>query len=621
MASESAPPSRRTNWLKLTAALAVAAAMIAAYSNHFHNGFHFDDAHTIVNNGFIRDLRFIPRFFTDASTFSALPSNQSYRPIVSTTLAVDYWLGNGVRPFWFHVSNFATFLAGAFLLGLLVHRLLDGRHPWLALLAAAAYGLLPGNADTVNYIIARSDLLSTLGVIAGFAIYALWPRLRPWQLYLMPVALGMLAKPVAAIFAPLFALYVLCFGIRRPVWRYLAEILPAFLVCGAMTLFIQKMTPHSWVAGSAESGPYLATQPYVALLYFQTFFQPRGLSADYDLTPLAHAGDPRLWAGAAFGMVLLAGGIVAAAFRRTRVIGFGLLWFFIALLPTALFPLAEVINDHRASLAYMGLVIALAGAVALLPAWGIRLAAAAAVCALAIAGTATWRRNEVWKNDLTLWQDAVLKGPGNGRARMNYGAALMGQGKLQQALAQFQQAKIATPFYPVLYVNLAIDEAALGRQAQASHDFQTALQLGPAIPDSHTYYARWLLEQGRRDEAAAQAREALKLSPADFGAQILLARIQAAPSSLSPEMLLSQSLAEFRAGHYLQSIGAAQRALQMRPGYAEAYNNIGASWNSLGRYDLGAAACQQALRLNPQFTLARNNLAYALQMAAAARKK
>ena len=68
-------------------------ALLTAYANHFHNSFHFDDAHTIVNNASIRELRNIPLFFRDATTFSSLPSNQSYRPLVSTLLAIDYRLG------------------------------------------------------------------------------------------------------------------------------------------------------------------------------------------------------------------------------------------------------------------------------------------------------------------------------------------------------------------------------------------------------------------------------------------------------------------------------------------------------------------------------------------------
>src|SRR6266705_1681282 len=87
------------------------AGLLASYANHFHNSFHFDDAHTIVNNAAIRELWNIPLFFRDATTFSSLPSNQSYRPLVSTLLAVDYRLGAGLQPFWFHLSTFALFVA------------------------------------------------------------------------------------------------------------------------------------------------------------------------------------------------------------------------------------------------------------------------------------------------------------------------------------------------------------------------------------------------------------------------------------------------------------------------------------------------------------------------------
>src|SRR5439155_12724302 len=100
-------------------------ALLAAYANHFHNSFHFDDAHTIETNAAIRDLRNIPLFFRDATTFSALPSNQSYRPLVSTLLAIDYRLGGGVQPFWFHMSIFALFVVLTLLLAFVIHRLLN----------------------------------------------------------------------------------------------------------------------------------------------------------------------------------------------------------------------------------------------------------------------------------------------------------------------------------------------------------------------------------------------------------------------------------------------------------------------------------------------------------------
>src|SRR5690349_5226040 len=81
-------------WMAGAALLAV----LAAYANHFGNQFHFDDFHTVTGNPAIRSLRAVPRFFTDARTFSILPSHQSYRPLVTASLALDYWIGGGLRP-------------------------------------------------------------------------------------------------------------------------------------------------------------------------------------------------------------------------------------------------------------------------------------------------------------------------------------------------------------------------------------------------------------------------------------------------------------------------------------------------------------------------------------------
>ena len=99
------------------------------YANHFQNGLHFDDAHTIVNNAAIRELRNIPLFFLDATTFSSLPSNQSYRPLVSTLLAIDYCLGGGLQPFWFHMSIFALFVALTLVMAFVIYRLLENVAP------------------------------------------------------------------------------------------------------------------------------------------------------------------------------------------------------------------------------------------------------------------------------------------------------------------------------------------------------------------------------------------------------------------------------------------------------------------------------------------------------------
>jgi tetratricopeptide (TPR) repeat protein len=605
-------------------------AILAAYANHFHNSFHIDDRHTILSNASIRELRNIPLFFRDATTFSALPSNQSYRPLVSTLLAIDYQLAHGLEPFWFHLSIFVLFIALTLFLASVIHHLLErdaasSSNRWIALAAAAWYALHPANADTVNYIIASADVISALGVIASFAVYFAFPRLRRYYLYVLPAAIAILAKPPAAIFAVLFALFCLLFpdpavAGRRPRARaWFVEVVPPFVICGALVRFVQYMTPPSWMAGAANAHNYLITQPYVALLYFKTFFWPTGLSADYDLHPFVATGDARFWIGFAFAVVITAAAIVAAVFKKTRMIGFGLLWFLIALLPTSLFPLAEVMNDHRTFLPYIGLVIAIAGAAALLVprfdrqrSW----AKVAATCAVALFlcanAYATFQRNKVWKTEETLWYDVLLKSPRNGAALMSYGAMLMAKGDFAGALDYFHRVPHRSA---LLLINLAIAEDATHQSAAAEQHFKDALRQAPSLPDSYTYYARYLLSQSRADEARALLHSELELSPADLTARELLKQADGkalnVPGPQTPEAYLARSLELYGEEHYIESIFACRLALDLRPGYAEAWENIGAAYNELGRYEEAAAACEQTLFYRPNDEKARINLQYA----------
>ena len=92
-------------WAFPTACALGLAILLGAYSNSYQNSFHFDDTHVVENNLYIRSLRNVPHFFRDAATFSSAPANATYRPLVTTTLALDYWLGGGLTPRQFHVSQ------------------------------------------------------------------------------------------------------------------------------------------------------------------------------------------------------------------------------------------------------------------------------------------------------------------------------------------------------------------------------------------------------------------------------------------------------------------------------------------------------------------------------------
>ena len=629
-----------------------------AYANHFRNGFHFDDSHAIVDNPYIRSLKNIPRFFTDAGTFSVLPANRTYRPVVSVSLALDYWLAGGLQPLYFQASTFFWYLLQLILIYALFRRICDLTYPgrgtlnqWIPLFAASLYGLHPAIAETVNYVIQRGEVYSTLGVVGGMALYAWAPPVRRIGLYLLPVAVGQLSKPPALVFPVILLTYILLFE-ESHFFLAMKRSAPAFVLAGAAGVLSIAMTPQAYNPGAASPYAYRLTQPLVSLRYFRTFFIPDRLTVDTDHSALSGLFQDGAWLGFLFVMALVLVAIRCSKRPEWRPAAFGLWWFLIALVPTAVFPLAEIENDHRMFFPFIGLALAVCWPVAvwlyhhapLTPAAHFSVVSGCVVVLLALA-LGTTQRNEVWHSEETLWADAALKSPGSGRVLMNYGLTQMAKGEYQRALDYFERAEVLAPGYATLEINLGVVNGALNRNRDAAGHFARAIQLAPDQAISHFFYGRWLREH-RSPEAVAELRQAIALNPDYLDARYLLmeeaaergdwnaVRTEAAgtldrfPSDASALALLRRaqsaetdgpqtagdylnlSLSYYRSGQFPQAIAAAGEALRLDPRFAEAYNNIAASYQSMGRWEEGIAAARQALKLKPDFQLARNNLAW-----------
>src|SRR5262249_28479404 len=123
----------------------------------------------------------------------------------------------------------------------------------------------------------------------------------------------------------------------------------------------------TWSSGGVSRLDYLLTQPFVMVHYFLTFFLPFELSADTDWKVISNPLDDRVIVGTMFVLALLAVAVRTARSRETRPIAFGILWFFVALLPTSsVVPFSEVLNDHRIYFPYVGLMLAVCWTMALL---------------------------------------------------------------------------------------------------------------------------------------------------------------------------------------------------------------------------------------------------------------
>src|SRR6478735_8760883 len=123
-----APPAQLQN-RSLLITIGVAVLLFAtAYANSWRSSFHFDDSHVVETNPGIRSLASVPRYFSDARTFSSLPTNQTYRPVVTLTLAIDHAIaqvttGNGLDPRAYHFTQLFLLALVAALAGAVAGRL------------------------------------------------------------------------------------------------------------------------------------------------------------------------------------------------------------------------------------------------------------------------------------------------------------------------------------------------------------------------------------------------------------------------------------------------------------------------------------------------------------------
>jgi tetratricopeptide (TPR) repeat protein len=629
---------------------------VFGYKNHFNNPFHFDDAHTIVSNQYIRDIKNIPLFFKDATTVSTLPANQTYRPGITTLNAIDCWLGGKGEPvpFYYHRSIFLLFLLLGVVLFFFTKKLFDlarpdALNPYAALLVSGLFLVHTANAETINYIIARSDSFSTLMLLLAMVVFMYWPKLRKFQVYLIPAVVGIMVKEPAVMIAPLLFLFIYLFekdssladffyakGVKK-FGETLLIITPLLLVIVFLLWLIKAMIPPSFTPGNTSQWHYILTQPFVIVHYVNNFFLPFNLSADTDWKLITNPFDDRVIIGVLFIIGLISLAWVSANKREWRPVAFGILWFLLALLPTSVVPLSEVLNDHRPFFPYIGLCVAVVWYIVLLyrkyeAKWFSASVAKYALVVLLMGilvahSFGVRQRTQVWSSGETLWYDVTVKSPGNGRGLMNYGNALMAKGDYPGAIDYFNKAKEQWPYYSYIYTNLGVVYGATNKVAEAETNFKYSLQLNSTNPETFYFYGLFLRQQKRYDEAKIQAQKGLALSPEHVGLNSFLNDLnsnplyvaagnerlklieQKAQNEPTPENYLNLSLEYYNLQRYEDCIKASYKAIELKPGYELAYNNICSAYNSMQKWDEAIAAGEQGLKLNPNYQLLKNNLA------------
>jgi arylsulfatase A-like enzyme/Flp pilus assembly protein TadD len=108
---------------------------------------------------------------------------------------------------------------------------------------------------------------------------------------------------------------------------------------------------------------------------------------------------------------------------------------------------------------------------------------------------------------------AVEKKPDSSIPHFELGKALIYVKQWDGALVEMQAAAVLKPESPPLHYFLAVIQAQLKHATESSVEFEKALQLDPGYFAANLTYGRFLLREGRFDDALARLSEAVKIDP------------------------------------------------------------------------------------------------------------
>lgn len=170
------------------------------------------------------------------------------------------------------------------------------------------------------------------------------------------------------------------------------------------------------------------------------------------------------------------------------------------------------------------------------------------------------------------------------------GIALLAQGRLEEARAEFARVIAQEPEHAEAHYRLGYVLSLQGRLEEASACCERALALDPAHVDALCNKGFILIQQGRVEEAMAGYRRALEIQPDHVKAQYNLA-----------VLLLRQGRAD-------EAAAGLRRALEREPGFAEAHYQLGNALVGRGRTDEAAACFRAVIALRPDHAEAQINL-------------
>lgn len=439
--------------------LLLVTATFAVYGRILGHAFilSWDDFYYVVNNA---DIQGFAR-----ENFRAIFSSYylgNYAPVQMFSYMLDFAIW-GLKPGGFLLTNLLIHLA----IGLLVYRLFLELHKsyYPAVVGALFFLLHPIQVETVAWVSQRKSLLAMLFFLAAWHSYRRYREMGAGNVYYYGGALGFFllagfSKSVVVILPLVLILFDYCFPLESRQRRWLDKIpfLAISLLLVLVTVSSQQPDNATWWSSSAggisthHGGSPLTT--FLTMLpvmcrYLWLLVWPVDLSIIYE-NPIHMSLSLTVILAAACLLTLAA--ISFRFLRSNRRAAFWMFFYMIALLPVAqIIPIVTLMNDRYLYMPMIGV----AGTISLAAAqadrfYGTRSRIAVALL-IALLSILTFIRAGVWKDDLTLWEDALKKSPGSAQVWQNLGMSLQAAGRKQEAIKALEQSLVITPRDTVIY--------------------------------------------------------------------------------------------------------------------------------------------------------------------------
>src|SRR5262249_30311155 len=136
-----------------------------------------------------------------------------------------------------------------------------------------------------------------------------------------------------------------------------------------------------------------------------------------------------------------------------------------------------------------------------------------AMGAIGVLGLVTFHQTSYWRNSETLWNHTLACTDDNALAHNNLGMALISEGKVTDAIGEYQKALEIEPAYTLVHFNLGTAYGQSGDWDKAIEQYQKTVDLQGDYLPARNNLADALLRMGQTDKAIQQLEEAIKLSP------------------------------------------------------------------------------------------------------------